>query len=110
MSSCFAVDELPTSECHPEIAPHAMATNRMGQSGPTASDGKNVLKAGWVSVTFVTGESSAPMMMRITAPKAGKNATKLTGWMNVGSGRIAPAYRNTRQTTAQKGSVQTPRK
>src|SRR6266571_6795330 len=34
MSSCFEDDELLTRLCHPEIAPHAMATNRMGQIGP----------------------------------------------------------------------------
>ena len=34
MSSCFAEDELLTRLCHPEIAPHAMATNKMGQIGP----------------------------------------------------------------------------
>src|SRR5438445_11748773 len=34
MSSCFADDELLTRLCHSEIAPHAIATNRIGQIGP----------------------------------------------------------------------------
>src|SRR2546427_8668233 len=34
MSSCFAEEELLTRLCQPEIAPHAIATNRIGQRGP----------------------------------------------------------------------------
>src|SRR5437667_3779786 len=34
MSNCFEDDELLTRLCQPETAPHAMATNRMGQIGP----------------------------------------------------------------------------
>src|SRR2546425_12960384 len=34
MSSCFDDDELLTSLCQPEIAPHAIATNRLDQVGP----------------------------------------------------------------------------
>src|SRR5207247_9972268 len=39
MSSCFDDDELLTRLCHPEVAPHAMATNRMAQIGPRIPGG-----------------------------------------------------------------------
>src|SRR5206468_8097493 len=41
MSSCFADDELLTRLCQPEIAPQAIATNRIGQIGPRIPWGSN---------------------------------------------------------------------
>src|SRR2546422_4753400 len=41
MSSCFDDDELLTRLCQPEIAPHAIATNRIGQIGPRIPWGSN---------------------------------------------------------------------
>src|SRR6266571_503537 len=41
MSSCFDDDELLTRLCQPEIAPQAIATNRIGQIGPRIPWGSN---------------------------------------------------------------------
>src|SRR2546425_13258810 len=41
MSSCLEDEELLTRLCHPEIAPQAIATNRMGQIGPRIPCGSN---------------------------------------------------------------------
>src|SRR2546426_8117087 len=70
MSSCFEDDELLTRLCHPEIAPHAIATKRIGQIGPRIPYGSN--KNGpagiWTEIGGVTnGVASAPMMIRMIA-------------------------------------------
>src|SRR6266516_3378551 len=74
MSSCFEDDELLTRLCHPEIAPHAMATNRMGQIGPIVLF-HTPLNAGSFKGTpvppFTNGEASAPMSRRMIAAYAG---------------------------------------
>src|SRR6266540_3032646 len=74
MSSCFEDDELLTRLCHPEIAPHAMATNRMGQIGPIVLF-HTQLNAGSANGTplplFTKGEASAPTSRRMIAAYAG---------------------------------------
>src|SRR5438876_264328 len=68
-SSCFdVVDEL-TRLCQPEIAPQAIATNRIGQIGPTEST-KSVLTAACWMGTFVIGEIRLAKRMRMIARKA----------------------------------------
>src|SRR3989449_10488325 len=58
MSSCFAEEELLTRLCQPEIAPHAIATNRIGQRGPR-SELNQIGPAGirpWICVKGVARE------------------------------------------------------
>ena len=75
MSSCFDDDELLTRLCQPEIAPQAIATKRMGQSGPSKPWGsdRNGPAGSW-TVTPVNGVASAPTRIKMTAATAGKNA------------------------------------
>src|SRR6266581_8954024 len=74
MSSCFEDDELLTRLCHPEIAPHAIATNRIGQIGPRIPWGstQNGPAGIWTEMGGVTnGVASAPMIIRMIAAYAG---------------------------------------
>src|SRR3989442_13617320 len=76
-SSCFEDDELLTRLCHPEIAPQAIATKRMGQIGPRIPWGS--LRYGpmssWIPTgglaPIVKGVASAPTRMRTIAATAG---------------------------------------
>src|SRR5207237_10548131 len=90
ISSCFDDEELLTRLCHPEIAPHAIATNKMGQMGPRIPCGSlRNGPAGSLIVTFVKGVASAPTMIKMIAAGAGKYARRVGGWLKVGFGRIA---------------------
>src|SRR5207253_6664944 len=67
-SSCLEEDELLTRLCHPEIAPHAMATNRMGQIGPRIPWGSNKNGPdGMDTGMFAKGVASAPTRSRMIA-------------------------------------------
>src|SRR6266704_6085496 len=74
MSSCFEEDELLTRLCHPETAPHAMATNRIGQIGPIVLF-QTPTNAGSCNGTpappLTKGEASAPTSRRMIAAYAG---------------------------------------
>src|SRR2546428_8678890 len=72
MSSCFDDDELLTRLCQPEIAPHAIATNRIGQMGPRMPWGSNRNgPAGIWTLMFVNGVASAPTRIKMIAAYAG---------------------------------------
>src|SRR2546426_7237393 len=76
-SRCFEDDELLTRLCHPEIAPQAIATKRIGQIGPRIPWGS--LRYGpmssWIPTgglaPIVKGVASAPTRMRTIAATAG---------------------------------------
>src|SRR2546428_12071765 len=68
ISSCFDEDELLTRLCHPEIAPHAIATKRMGQIGPRIPCGsyKNGPAGIW-TLMLVKGVARAPTIIKMIA-------------------------------------------
>src|SRR5256885_9663517 len=70
ISSCFADEELLTRLCQPEIAPHAIATNRIGQRGPR-SELNQMGPAGILTRMFVKGVARAPIKSRMIAAYAG---------------------------------------
>src|SRR6266508_748740 len=70
MSSCFDEEELLTRLCQPEIAPHAIATKRMGHSGPVSAWNR-MGPEGIVTGMFVNGVARAPNRSRIIAAYAG---------------------------------------
>src|SRR2546428_13110236 len=74
MSSCFDEDELLTRLCQPEIAPHAIATKRMGQRGPVSAC-KRMGPGGIVTEIFVNGGARAPTRRRMIAAYAGQKAS-----------------------------------
>src|SRR2546426_6956518 len=73
ISSCFADEELLTRLCQPEIAPHAIATNRIGQRGPRSELNQMGPAGIWTGV-FVKGVARAPLNSRMIARHAREDA------------------------------------
>src|SRR5256886_13893837 len=78
MSSCFAEEELLTRLCQPEIAPHAIATNRIGQRGPR-SELNQIGPAGIWTWVLGKGGPRGPIKKRRIAAEAGEKAKKFVG-------------------------------
>src|SRR2546425_6371811 len=90
MSSCFAEEELLTRLCQPEIAPHAIATNRIGQRGPR-SELNQMGPAGILTGMVVKGGPRAPIKRKMIAADAWEKPKEFVGWINVRGGNTSPA-------------------
>src|SRR5437899_10998815 len=80
-SSCFEDDELLTKPCHPEIAPQAIATKRIGQIGPSnpCASVKNGTAPSLMAKS-ANGVANATTIIKMTAATAGQNARRYACW------------------------------
>ena len=128
-SSCRAVPIEPNNACQPEMAPHAIVTNSIGQIGwiaaaawsGTCNTGIQLLNTAVWNVTALRASAlpSRPHTPPTIAPSAEspmvRNVTQkpmqLTGCAKRQMGRIVPRYEKTNRKTHQKmneGSILMP--
>src|SRR2546426_10404474 len=92
ISSCFADEELLTRLCQPEIAPHAIATNRIGQRGPR-SELNQMGPAGVWNGMFGKGVARGPSKSGMVSPYAGWQPQEVVGRMEWWGGSTGAAQR-----------------